>query len=211
MTDAYSDIRDDYDTPGMEPDHLDDDPVAEVRRWLDRAVGAGAPQANTASLATVAADGRPSVRSVLLKGIDHGFVFYTNYRSRKADQIERNPAVALSLTWVTLHQQIRIEGTAQRVERALSDAYFASRPRGAQIAARASRQSAELSDRAALEERFAAEEAAWPAVVDRPEYWGGFRIIADRIEFWQGRRDRMHDRIEYLAHGEEWRRRRLSP
>jgi pyridoxamine 5'-phosphate oxidase len=211
VTDAYSDIRDDYDTAEMEPDHLDDDPVAEVRRWLDRAIGAGAPQANTASLATVGADGRPSVRSVLLKGIDHGFVFYTNYRSRKADQIERNPAVALSLTWVALHQQIRIEGTARRVERALSDAYFASRPRGAQIAARASRQSAELSDRAALEERFAAEEAAWPAVVDRPEDWGGFRIIADRIEFWQGRRDRMHDRIEYLAHGEEWRRRRLSP
>lgn len=209
MTEASPDPQ--YDTSGLHPEMLDIDPVDQARAWLDEAIVAGVRQANAASLATVSPSGRPSVRTVLLKGIDTGFVVYTNYRSRKGRHLATTPLAALGLTWVTLHRQIRVEGTVEKTSTAQSDAYFASRPRGAQIAAAVSNQSEHLESRAALEARYVDMAEHAPASVARPPHWGGYRIIPDLVEFWQGRRNRMHDRIEYRRSEDGWLRQRLSP
>ncbi len=211
MTDAYHGLREDYDTPGLEPGELTADPLVQIAAWLDEAIASGVIQANAASLATAGADGRPSVRTVLLKDIDDGLVVYSNYRSRKGHQLAENPWAALSLTWVSLHRSVRAEGLVERTAPHQSDAYFARRPRGAQLAAVASQQSSEIASRTSLEETYDATAARYPDVVPRPAHWGGLRLLPVRVEFWQGRANRLHDRIEYLREDDGWVQRRLAP
>lgn len=210
MTD-YRAVREDYDTDGFDPAELGDDPLAAISAWLDAAIADAVPQANAMSLATVNAQGRPSLRTVLLKGVDHGLIFYTNYNSTKGRDIAATGVAAASLTWVEIHRQIRASGQVEKVSAELSDAYFGSRPRGAQIAASASAQSDVLADRADLTTRTEELEAQYPDVVPRPIHWGGYRLIPDRVEFWQGRRSRMHDRYEFRRAGEGWVTSRLWP
>lgn len=190
------------------------DPFEQFRLWFDDAVAAGAPEANAMTLATATADGRPSARMVLLKGFDqHGFVFYTNYESRKGRELHSNPWAALVFFWHTPHRQIRIEGPITRVAPEESDAYFATRARGSQIAARASRQSRAIPGREALENRVRElEEEYGEGNVPRPEYWGGYRLQPVAFEFWQGRPNRLHDRIRFgrLDDG-AWILERLAP
>ncbi len=189
------------------------DPFPLFDRWFDDAKNAGLYLAENMNLATATQDGRPSSRQVLLK--DHGpdgFVFYTNYESRKAAELDANPVAALLLHWPTLHRQIRIEGSVERTAEAVSEAYFQTRPRGSRIAAWASRQSAELDGRQELEARFREMEAEFRGRdVPLPPFWGGYRLRPDRIEFWQGRANRMHDRILYMRVGDRWEVSRLSP
>jgi pyridoxamine 5'-phosphate oxidase len=187
-------------------------PITEFLSAVERATARGVDTAPVA-LATADATGRPSVRMVLLRGADaHGFVFHTNYTSRKARELAENPHAAICVHWQAIEEQIRIEGTVERLDDRTSDDYFATRPRGSQIGAWASRQSATLGSREALEEEYRAVEQrfdGWP--VPRPPFWGGFRLIPERIEFWFGRADRLHDRLLYLREGDGWRIERLYP
>lgn len=194
------------------------DPLALFERWFHDATQAGIYLPEAMSVATATPDGTPSSRMVLLKGYDpRGFVFYTNYESRKAAELELNPRAALLLHWPTLHRQVRIEGPVTRTTQEESEAYHASRPRGSRIAAWASEQSAELDSREVLEERFAEMDARYSGEdVPLPPFWGGYRVVPERIEFWQGRANRMHDRLVYRRAGEpggvaEWEIVRLSP
>jgi pyridoxamine 5'-phosphate oxidase len=207
-----NDLREEYDTTGLGASDIGDDPIEAVTRWLEEAIDAAVPQANALALATVGPDGAPSLRTVLLKEIDHGFVFYTNTRSRKGRELTANRRVAISLTWVTVHRQIRAEGRAELVDDATADRYFASRPAGAQIAAAASPQSQVISDREWLERRVAATAAELAgAAPPRPPHWTGVRVVPDVIEFWQGRRNRLHDRIVYRRTEQGWATKRLAP
>ena len=192
---------------------LDPDPIRQFGGWMDEAVDAGVPQANAMTLATADGRGRPSARVVLLKGYDSdGFVFYTNLESRKAREIDANPRAALCIVWVDLHRQVRIEGSVERIGERTADEYFASRPREAQIAAAASPQSRVVRDRAALEDLVDERRVAYgEATIARPPDWGGYRVRPERVEFWQGRLHRLHDRIVYRADGGSWRRERLAP
>ena len=188
------------------------DPITEFVQAAERA---RAHQVDTAPVALATADsaGRPSVRLVLLRGIDErGFVFYTNHNSRKALELEANPRAALCFHWSTLDEQIRVEGRVERVSDAESDAYFATRPRGSQLGAWASDQSAPLASREVLEAKYReVEERFAGRPVDSPPFWGGYRLIPDRVEFWYGRPDRLHDRVLYTRDGNAWRIERLYP
>jgi pyridoxamine 5'-phosphate oxidase len=185
------------------------DPLDQFRRWLADAEVAGIRAPNAMALAT----GGPSVRMVLLKDADErGFVFFTGYVSRKAAELEASPRAALLFYWDPLGRQVRVEGGVERVSGAESDAYFATRPRGAQLAASASRQSSVLAGREELDDRLAelAREHEGRDV-PRPEHWGGFRVVPETYEFWQHRDDRLHDRLRYRREGEDWVIERLSP
>lgn len=184
------------------------DPLEQFRRWF-----AAADDDNRMALATAAPDGSPSVRMVLLKGADeHGFVFFTGYGSRKGGELEANPRAALLFHWAVLGRQVRVEGPVERVSVEESDAYFATRPRGAQLAASASRQGRVLANRAELDEAVADLEREHAGRdVPRPEHWGGYRLRPELYEFWQHRDDRLHDRLRYTRGGEGWRLERLSP
>lgn len=204
----------------MEPEstlteqNADTDPFRQFARWYDEALAAGLHEPTAMALATTDEDGRPSARMVLLKGYDrNGFVFYTNVQSRKATDLEEVPYAALLFWWDRLYRQIRIEGRAVRVTDAEADAYFASRPRGSQISAWASPQSTIIPHRAFLEERCAELEARYAGrEVPRPPFWSGYRIVADYFEFWQGRANRLHDRLVYrLEEDGNWLRQRLAP
>ncbi len=188
------------------------DPITE---FLAAAERARAHQVDTApvALATADAEGRPSVRMVLLRGIDErGFIFYTNYRSRKARELDANPRAALCFHWIALDEQIRVEGRVERVTDRESDEYFAGRPRGSQLGAWASDQSAVLPSREALETKYRETEQQFAGKrVDRPPFWGGYRIIPDSVEFWYGRPDRLHDRVLYTRQGQSWTIERLYP
>ena len=206
-------LRAEYAREGLEEDDAGSDPVALFGRWLDDAVAAGIHEPNSMALATADETGRPSVRIVLLKGFDPaGAVFYTNYDSRKGRELGVNPWASAVLLWHQIQRQVRIEGRVERVDPAQSDSYFGSRPRGAQLGAVASRQSRPIEDRDALEAQIAdAEQSFGGRDVERPEHWGGFRIALDALEFWQGRADRVHDRLRYTRAGDGWSRERLQP
>ncbi len=199
----------------LEPEDLGPDPIASFTAWLADAEAAGVPLPNAMALATADADGRPSVRHVLLRGIDdHGFVFFTNMESRKGRQLAENPHVALVLLWKELDRQVCVTGRAEPVDDDDSDAYFATRPRDAQIGAWASPQSATIRGRDDLDRRVADVEARFVDDVPRPPFWGGYVIRPDAIEFWQGRRNRLHDRLRFTpdpAGPRGWRVERLAP
>ena len=213
MDEQYLRGRVDYDTTGLDVADLDPDPVAQLIAWLHAAQIGDLPEPNTMIVASATADGRPSARAVLLKGLDRrGLVFYTSYRSRKGGELTENPRAAACFVWLQHHRQVRVEGTVERVDQAESDAYFASRPRGAQIGAAASSQSEVVADRSALDiavDRLA--ETTDGGEVERPEWWGGYRIVPEVFEFWQGRRDRLHDRFRYTLDSGEWIVERLWP
>ncbi len=193
--------------------NAEDDPIALFGRWYEDAHRAGVFQANAMSVATCTQDGRPSVRVLLLKGFDaRGFVFYTNYESRKARELLENPRVALVFYWNTLERQIRIEGQVERLSEQESYAYFRTRPRGSRIGAWASNQSAELESRETLEQRVREYREKFKGDdVPLPPFWGGYRAMPHRIEFWQGRLDRLHDRLSYTREGDSWKVMRLYP
>ena len=189
------------------------DPLEQFRRWYGDAEAAGVRMPNAMALATASVDGGPSLRMVLLKDADaRGFVFFTGYVSRKAQDLEANRRAALLFYWDPLGRQVRVEGSVERVAPTESDAYFATRPRGAQLAAGASRQTAVLANREELDARLAELEAQYDGKdVPRPEHWGGYRLLPETYEFWQHREDRAHDRLRYRRAGDRWSVERLSP
>ncbi len=189
------------------------EPLERFRAWFREAEEAGVEFPEVMTLATATADGAPSARMILLKGVDEdGFVFYTGYGSRKADELAANPRAALVLYWQPLGRQVRVEGDVERVSEAESAAYFASRPRGSQLAAWASQQSRPLESRDELERRYAELEREYEGrEVPLPPHWGGFRLRPDAIEFWQHRDNRLHDRVRYTRAREGWRAEVLSP
>jgi pyridoxamine 5'-phosphate oxidase len=192
---------------------VEHDPIAQFARWYDDARAAERPLPHAVALATSTPAGRPSLRMVLLKDFDsRGFVFFTNYRSRKGHELAGNPHASLLFYWGNLERQVRIEGRVTKVSRRESDEYFRTRPRGSQLGAWASPQSAVLADRAELDRRFAAIAAKYPDHVARPPQWGGYRLTPAVIEFWQGRADRLHDRLCFVLHRDgRWHISRLAP
>jgi pyridoxamine 5'-phosphate oxidase len=197
----------------LDPADCDADPFVELRRWMQVAVAAELPTVNAMTLATVDERGRPAARIVLLKDIDdRGLVFFTNYESRKGDDLAAHPFAALVLFWEPLHRQIRVEGAVEKVAAAESDAYFAVRPRGSQLSAIASPQSQPIESRGLLEQRVAdATREAGDGAPARPAHWGGYRLLPDMIELWQGQRSRLHDRVRYRRDSDRWVRDRLAP
>ncbi|HEY5952301.1 MAG TPA: pyridoxamine 5'-phosphate oxidase [Kofleriaceae bacterium] len=210
-------VGEQYDGSPLDPADCDPDPFVEVRRWLALAIDGGLPTANAMTLATVDERDRPAARMVLLKEVDdRGFVFYTSYDSRKARDLSAHSHAALVLYWEPLHRQIRIEGSVEKISAAESDAYFVTRPRGSQFGAIASPQSEVLANREVLERRVAAlvakyGEGANERPIERPLSWGGYRVVPDMIELWQGQPSRLHDRVRYRLSGGVWIRERLAP
>jgi len=207
-----ADLRTQYREGVLELADLDPDPLRQFEAWLSDAVAAGMLEPNAMALATVDPDGAPSLRMVLLKGLEDGrFVFYTHLESRKALALTGEARCALTFWWDALERQVRVEGVATPVDDATADAYFASRPRGSQLGAWASPQSRPLADRAALQRSLAEAEARFPEAVSRPPFWGGFAVTAHAMEFWQGRASRLHDRLRYERAADGWARARLAP
>lgn len=198
---------------GLDEKLIDRDPIRQFQLWLNDAMAAKLPLPEAMTLATAAPDGRPSARMVLLKQVDHdGFVFYTNYHSAKAAQMDENPYAALVFYWPQLDRQVRVEGTVVRTTVEESREYFRTRPRESQIGAWASVQSDVISGREVLEQRAKELEDLYrDREIDCPEHWGGYRLIPDRIEFWKSRPGRLHDRILYRLEGDHWSISRLAP
>jgi len=210
---TISNLRHEYGRTELSEQSAAHDPIEQFSRWFDEATAAGAREVNAMSLATVSPGGQPSNRIVLLKEFDpSGFVFYTNYPSRKGSELQVNPLVCALLFWPELERQVRIEGSVSRVPAEQSDRYFAQRPLETRLGAWASPQSEVMADRAELEARLAQARARFSqAEPARPPHWGGYRIAPSRIEFWQGRASRLHDRLLYVREGDGWRRSRLAP
>ena len=213
MADDALGRRHDYDNGALRETDVAADPLLQFSRWLDDARAGSIREPNAMTLATATAEGAPAARIVLLRAIDErGFVFFSNYDSRKGGELAANPQAALLFFWEPLERQVRIEGHVTRVSAAESDAYFASRPRGSQLGAWASPQSAVLADAAALEDALAAVEARFSdRPVTRPPHWGGYRLSPTLLEFWQGRPGRLHDRLRYRRTDEGWLLERLAP
>jgi len=210
-----ADLRREYHGASLTEADVDPDPFRQFQRWLHEAVQAELPEPTAMTLATVAADGTPAARIVLLKGVDAGgFLFFTNYQSRKGAELAARPAAALLFHWVELQRQVRIEGVASKAAPEVSDAYFASRPYLTRLGAWASPQSRVIPDREWLEQELAAARERFAAQgehVPRPPHWGGYRVAPISLEFWQGRASRLHDRLRYWRDGAHWRLERLAP
>ncbi|TDE15690.1 pyridoxamine 5'-phosphate oxidase [Dyadobacter psychrotolerans] len=212
MNHNIANIRNEYTLKGLHEEDLDPDPLIQFSKWFDEAVLSGLDEPNAMLLSTLH-DTRPSARIVLLKDLDHGFKFFTNYSSSKGKDIETNAQVALTFFWKELERQVRIEGVATKTSEAESDEYFASRPRGSQIGALVSAQSEVIENREILENKNRDLEAQFKGrIIPRPDHWGGYRIIPDYIEFWQGRPSRLHDRLAFQkVESGDWKIERLSP
>ena len=205
-------LRRDYAGQPLTRAAVDADPFVQFGRWLDEALSAEITDANAMTIATVDADCHPSSRVVLLKGFDHaGFVFFTNYESKKGSDLATNPYISLSFFWPQLHRQVLIRGVAEKVSQDESETYFRSRPYDSRLAAWASKQSSVIESRADLEAEFEEMRQRFGDAVPLPPFWGGFRIIPSRIEFWQGRASRLHDRLVYRLVDDLWIIERLSP
>lgn len=207
-----ADLRQEYMRAGLSEAQADPDPIRQFERWFDEALRAGLPLPNAMTLATVTSAGAPSARIVLLKGVERGqFLFYTNYLSRKGRELEHRAAACLVFLWSELERQVRIDGTVQKLGAAQSDAYYATRPLGARLSAWASAQSQLVASREVLESAMEAARRRHGEQPPRPSHWGGYRVEPHEIEFWQGRSDRLHDRLLYKRHGAAWKIERLSP
>jgi pyridoxamine 5'-phosphate oxidase len=206
-------LRQDYMRARLDEIDIDRDPLSQFRKWFDEAVGAQLPMVNAMTLATVSAQSQPSARVVLLKGLDErGLVFYTDYASRKGEDLAVNPHAALLFYWIELEREVRIEGAVEKTSARESDEYFSSRPAGSRVAANASRQSSIVVDRATLEQRYVEVEQRYGERAPRPSTWGGYRVLPEAVEFWQGRANRLHDRLLYTrANDGAWRIARLAP
>lgn len=214
MSSSLSELRRDYALASLARSSIDTDPYRQFDRWFQEALKAEVLEPNAMTLATADAQGRPSARIVLLKSVDPaGFVFFTNYQSSKGQQLATNPQAALVFFWKELERQVRIEGRVEQVSRAESERYFQSRPRGSQIGAAASNQSQVVADRTLLETRFQELESHYDGQeIPTPSHWGGYRLAPDLLEFWQGRRNRLHDRLRYrLLNTDGWSIERLEP
>ncbi|MBN8825491.1 MULTISPECIES: pyridoxamine 5'-phosphate oxidase [unclassified Spirosoma] len=213
MPSAISELRNEYTLNGLDRADVLPDPVAQFRVWFDAALQAKVPEPNAMHVSTVTNEGRPDGRIVLLKDVsDQGFTFYTNYESRKGRELTNHPFASLTFFYPELERQIRIEGRVEKVSNEDSDAYFSSRPRGSQIGAWVSHQSEVIGSREVLENRQRELETQFAGqAIPRPPYWGGFRVVPDAIEFWQGRPSRLHDRIRYSKVEGAWIIERLSP
>lgn len=206
-------LREAYEMAGLEEANLADDPVAQFQQWFAEVEAAGYWEPNAMVLSTVAADGSPSARNVLLKRVDErGFVLFTNYTSDKASELEATHRAALTFSWTELRRQVRVVGDAQRLTDEESDRYWTTRPRGSQLGAWSSDQSAVVADRTTLERAFAEQQERWAdREVERPDHWGGYRVRPDTVEFWQGRPDRLHDRLRYRREQDGWVVERRAP
>lgn len=210
---SIADLRKDYSRASLTEQDVHPDPIQQFSKWFGEAIAAEVPEANAMSVSTVGANGRPSSRILLIKDIDaRGFTFFTNYDSRKGYELEQNQYAALLFYWIELERQVRIEGRVERISAAESDTYFQSRPLKSRLGAIASSQSEPISSREAMEQRFAQIEQEYGEQPVRPAHWGGYRLVPDYIEFWQGRPSRFHDRIAYRLQADgTWQRQRLQP
>jgi pyridoxamine 5'-phosphate oxidase len=209
---SLANLRKDYALKTLEEKDVDREPMKQFGVWMVEAIHAQVPEPTAMTLATVDAHHRPSTRVVLLKGMDaRGFVFYTNYQSRKGRDLAANPAAAVTFLWKELERQVRVEGTVEKVTDEESNAYYATRPLGSRIGAWASPQSDPIENRAWLEARWAELTTKYGEHPPRPPHWGGYRLVPDYIEFWQGRLSRLHDRIAYARLGNAWDIMRLAP
>lgn len=210
---SIANLRKDYSHASLSESDVLADPIAQFSRWFDEAIMGQVPEPNAMSLATVGCGGLPSSRIVLIKGYDQtGFTWYTSYDSRKGRELQENPHAALLFHWVELERQVRIEGRVEQISETASEVYFNSRPLGSRLGAIASAQSETIADRESLEARFTAAEETFGVDPVRPASWGGYRLLPNYLEFWQGRRSRLHDRIAYTLQADgRWTRSRLQP
>lgn len=205
-------IREEYSKQELSEQECLAEPLAQLEKWLNEAMGAEVNEPTAMNIATVGADGRPSARMVLLKEVGGGgLVFFTNYDSRKGQALAHQPFAAATFFWPELERQVRVEGRVEKLDEAASDAYFASRPYTSRIGAWASEQSRVIADKSVLVKRAAAVSLKHPLNVPRPPHWGGYRLLPDRVEFWQGRPSRLHDRIQYRLENGVWVKERLAP